>query len=742
VAFRNVVFKELPPPEKVRAKPSVRLFNGKDLTGWFVDGGSPKAWRVERGAIVGRSPHYSNRNYLLSDKEYADFVLRFDYKVEEGSHGAVAVRAVAGEKLPFGNGHVFDHPLIKLTNPAMEEKEPTGTTFWLKSAATYVRPVEVPSLATDTWHSMEVVVKGGHCTATVNGDRVVNLTLDPDPRNSGAIVPGLGRRKGRVGFQINTGTVRYRNVEIQELPRPEKVGAKPSGHLFNGKDLTGWEGLPGYWHVQDGAIVGRRPPGKPAHTFLVSERTFKDFDLKFQVRRKDGVGSTGLQFRSRIEDRETFTVVGPQCAITAANAVFPPGSLLTEPNANPLAVKAPRARIAQEYKEAGFNDFHVRCVGKHVTIKVNGVTAVDGDYPEVPDEGVLAWQFNGWTTPREVTFRNVEIKELPRPEKVGEVRRLGGHTESVWGVAFAPGGRLAATGGGHSVGADGRAAPGGKPGSDFDIRLWDTAEGREIGRFEGHTGGVGRLAFSPDGKRLASAGGGGERTIRLWDVATRQQLACLKGHEDVVTGIAFTPDGHRLLSAGWGSRLRLWDTKSGEELKQLGPRRDWHDVTFSPDGRRIAACGRDFVALYDPKSGEEIRRFPLSRQRYCHVVFSADGRRLASAGLNDGDETSRSVRVWDVDSGRVVRTFRGGWGLAFLTEDGSRLLAGGIDFSLRLWDVDNDKELRRFPGHSSTILSLALAPDGRHVLTGGADNTARLWRLPDPARPAPPARMK
>src|SRR5262249_36030934 len=155
----------------------------------------------------------------------------------------------------------------------------------------------------------------------------------------------------------------------------------------------------------------------------------------------------------------------------------------------------------------------------------------------------------------EVRFRHIEIKELPPPEKVGEVRRLGGHTESVWGVAFAPGGRLAATGGGHSVGADGRPAPGGKPASDFDIRLWDRAEGREIGRFEGHTGGVGRLAFSPDGKRLASAGGGGERTIRLWDVATRQQLACLKGHEDVVTGIAFTPDGHRLLSAGWGSRL-------------------------------------------------------------------------------------------------------------------------------------------------------------------------------------------
>jgi hypothetical protein len=68
--------------------------------------------------------------------------------------------------------------------------------------------------------------------------------------------------------------------------------------------------------------------------------------------------------------------------------------------------------VAELYRDAGFNDFHIRCIGKHVTIKVNGVTTIDDDFPDLPDEGVLAWQINGYRTPREVTFRNIEFTDL------------------------------------------------------------------------------------------------------------------------------------------------------------------------------------------------------------------------------------------------------------------------------------------------------------------------------------------
>jgi len=174
---------------------------------------------------------------------------------------------------------------------------------------------------------------------------------------------------------------------------------------------VGWDYLPGYWGVKDGATVGTCALDKPLHTFLCSGKSYKDFDLKFKVRRKDGRGATAVQFRSQVMDRATFGVIGPYCEIGAPHAAYPPGSLLMEPIAVFKPVKAPET-VAAAYRDSDFNAFHVRCVGKHVMITVNLVTAIDGDYPDIPDEGIIAWQFNGWRPPSEVTFKAIEFKEL------------------------------------------------------------------------------------------------------------------------------------------------------------------------------------------------------------------------------------------------------------------------------------------------------------------------------------------
>src|SRR5262245_61335480 len=86
--------------------------------------------------------------------------------------------------------------------------------------------------------------------------------------------------------------------------------------FFDGKDLTGWEGLTRYWSVQDGALVGNTGPGGiKFNTFLCSKQKYKDFELKFQVRLKDGRGNSGVQIRSAIANPEHFAVKGPQCDI-------------------------------------------------------------------------------------------------------------------------------------------------------------------------------------------------------------------------------------------------------------------------------------------------------------------------------------------------------------------------------------------------------------------------------------------
>jgi formylglycine-generating enzyme required for sulfatase activity len=191
------------------------------------------------------------------------------------------------------------------------------------------------------------------------------------------------------------------------------------GTFFNGKDLTGWKGLPGYWHVENGMLVGRPPKSESGHTFLYTNRYYRDFDLKFKVRRTDGVGNSGVQFRSLVKDPDRCLVVGPQCEIDSADFEYPPGSLLTEPDLNPLDEKA-RPAVAALYKNDDFNAFHIRCVGKHVEISVNGVTAVYDDFPSLPDEGVIAFQLHGKRSPKEVTFKDIEFVDLSAAASTGQ----------------------------------------------------------------------------------------------------------------------------------------------------------------------------------------------------------------------------------------------------------------------------------------------------------------------------------
>src|SRR4051812_34904500 len=101
------------------------------------------------------------------------------------------------------------------------------------------------------------------------------------------------------------------------LCAPVLADDKPSAaEFFDGKTLAGWDGLMKYWSVQDGAIVGSTmPSGVNFNTFLCSKQKFKDFELTFQVRLRDGKGNSGVQIRSAMLDPKTFAVKGPQCDI-------------------------------------------------------------------------------------------------------------------------------------------------------------------------------------------------------------------------------------------------------------------------------------------------------------------------------------------------------------------------------------------------------------------------------------------
>ena len=200
-------------------------------------------------------------------------------------------------------------------------------------------------------------------------------------------------------------SVRAEDKPKTELPKPDAEGWIT---LYNGKDLTGWNGNPEIWRVVDGYISGKIDK-IGYNTFLIYDHPFKDFVLEFKFILVDGKGNSGVQVRSKLVDDAKFIVAGPQADIGAGYW----GSLYGEKLPGGMMKASPPDRVKALLKSDDFNDYSVKCVGKHVTIKLNGETMVDGDFPQMADDGIIALQLHATPAPgMEVTFRKIEFKEI------------------------------------------------------------------------------------------------------------------------------------------------------------------------------------------------------------------------------------------------------------------------------------------------------------------------------------------
>ena len=173
--------------------------------------------------------------------------------------------------------------------------------------------------------------------------------------------------------------------------------------LFNGVDLSGWDGDPSLWSVTGGSIVGSTD-GRPltANSFLVSEREFGDFVLRFEVKLRNG--NSGMQFRS--ERTERWTVRGYQADFASGKGW---GNLHGEGLPRGLILDGWQDR-AEHVVGAGWNRIEILCKGYRIRISVNGIVTNDVLDPGALT-GVLAMQLHRGE-PMRVEFRHIRIRTL------------------------------------------------------------------------------------------------------------------------------------------------------------------------------------------------------------------------------------------------------------------------------------------------------------------------------------------
>ena len=140
---------------------------------------------------------------------------------------------------------------------------------------------------------------------------------------------------------------------------------------------------------------------------------------------------------------------------------------------------------------------------------------------------------------------NSPIVQCLQRDTCQRVGHFAGHHEVVWSVACASRSDLAASGGGDAKGS-----------RDYRVRVWRPSDGRPCRVLEGHSGAVGAVAISPDGRYVLS--GGADKTVRLWECESGQELRCFGVHQGNVTCVALSPDGLHAVSGGLDGIAFVW----------------------------------------------------------------------------------------------------------------------------------------------------------------------------------------
>ncbi len=146
-----------------------------------------------------------------------------------------------------------------------------------------------------------------------------------------------------------------------------------------------------------------------------------------------------------------------------------------------------------------------------------------------------------------------------------------------------------------------------------EVRVWDAETGKVLHSFsvkpeveQGEWASAGDVAFAPDGKRVAVPVTAGSRgapaglliddtgaSIQLWDLGTGKATQPVKGLKTSVGRVVFSPDGKRLATAGRDKVVRVWEVETGKELAALSSADRVNVVAFSPDGKFLATGSKD-----------------------------------------------------------------------------------------------------------------------------------------------------
>jgi WD40 repeat protein len=343
------------------------------------------------------------------------------------------------------------------------------------------------------------------------------------------------------------------------------------------------------------------------------------------------------------------------------------------------------------------------------------------------DEGNTANALRLLEKHRAAPWRGFEWRHLSHLSRAGQTT-LGIQGDFASEVAFSPDGK-------RLVIAENRRVP--QP--QHSVGIWDTTSWQRVASFpllsrRNDLWWIGGFTFLQGGRILAADCNDG--VVRRWDISTGKEELLLPQKTEGCWPPRLSPDGKWLVGAFKKNQeryydLRVFETTSGAEVgtrllvPMAGSAMNDHKIRCSPDSKLLAMATRPNVVLvFSLPALEEIAALPVVDQPEV-IAFTARSEILAVSGRD------ASIQLWDIGTGKLVRTLRGTLktpsnDLCF-SPDGSLLALSGHTSVIALWDLKSGTERALFQGHSGQPTSLAFSPDGKLLASGGRDGTVRLW---------------
>ncbi|HEU4507742.1 MAG TPA: caspase family protein [Pyrinomonadaceae bacterium] len=248
----------------------------------------------------------------------------------------------------------------------------------------------------------------------------------------------------------------------------------------------------------------------------------------------------------------------------------------------------------------------------------------------------------------------------------------------------------------------------------------------------GEAGVVNQVRFSSDGTMLAVVYGPRDdqpptmnasmlrgNQVKIWDVKTGSELRSLTS-TDTPMHIHFTADNRFLATAGTMGEISLWDVQSGRKVRDLAPHTGFSMSNIKPGQIPNMA---DIAAMMEKQIGAMAAG--TMGQSVTSIAFSPDGRMLATGGFESKANIDFAGMMRDAMSGKPPK------GKQQSTDSGDFMKDLKVEAvgRIQLWDTASGREIATIKGHGRGVSKVAFSRDGKFLASGGTDNTIKIWDL-------------